>query len=175
MRIEKRITKEVVYVYTSSDGQKFSSKELCLAHEAEIAKEEKRQKLLSDMGIVDVSDNEFLQEMYIKNDEYHFVAFKFIHNVNYSVAEYFKALGYVNLLKDLAHEKGFYTLVEGTKKPFVMKKVMVEDICPLEQGKEYLYIAYTDLTPLEYLPETMYECHKLSDFKAHFMSQLDSI
>lgn len=45
MKIEKRIVEEVVYVYKSSDGQKFSSKELCLAHEAEIAKEEKKTEI----------------------------------------------------------------------------------------------------------------------------------
>lgn len=175
MEIEKRIVEEVVYVYKSSDGQKFSSKELCLAHEAEIAKEEKRQKLLSDMGIVDVSDNELLQEIYVRDSEYDFVAFKFIHNVNYSVGEYFKTLGYVNLLKDLEHEKGFYTLVKGTKSPFEWKKIGIEDICPMEQGVEYLFIAYTDLTPLEYTSETLFACYKLSDFKAYINSQLDSI
>lgn len=132
----------VVATFVACDGKTFSSEESCLEYEKKLQEE---------------------QEFVESGHDYHYIAYKFVYNSDFSFEDYAKILGWRGY-----RNRPFETIINGE----LHYSVYMKDIPSLEAGETYIIANYKDLSG-DYDIPSLWWFYKLDDFKKYQIEEIN--
>ena len=158
----------VVATFVACDGETFSSEESCLEYEKKVQEEQEkervRQEVMRKMNLVDITENGYLFDLFVESGhDYHYIAYKFVYNSDFSFEDYAKILGWRGY-----RNRPFETIINGK----LHYSVYMKDMPSLEVGETYIIANYKDLSG-DYDNPSLWWFYKLDDFKKYQIEEIN--
>lgn len=159
----------IVTNFVAFDGKSFNTEEECRMHEIAIQERKEIERIeketMNKMNIVDMRENKYLFEHYVSGFDYHYIAYKFVYNSDFSFEQYLIFFGY-----NFKCGNSFETIINGE----IKDKIPLKDMPSLEAGETYLIICFIDFYG-DYTNPAYWYLYKLKDFKELKIKEINEL